>query len=70
MHGSSHKGIEVAIRCVVFNFTGVDRVNQLIVGWCSCVYDNVCIATLCRFVLKLFMCLLLQHDSRWRHVPL
>ena len=27
-------------------------------------------ALLCWFVLRLFMCLLMQHDSRWRHVSL
>ena len=33
-------------------------------------FASTCITLLCWFVLRLFMCLLVQHDSRWRHVSL
>jgi hypothetical protein len=44
--------------------------KQRVVEWASSVFASVCIDLLCRFVLRLFMCLLVQHDSRWRHVSL
>ena len=44
------------------------RVNQWVVGWASSVFVSAWIALLCWFVLRLFMCLLMQDDSRWRHV--
>ena len=44
------------------------KVKQWVVGWASIVFVSACIALLCRFVLRLFMFLLMQHDSRWRHV--
>ena len=37
-------------------------------GCANSVLASVCIALLCRFVFRLFMCLLMQHDNRWRHV--
>ena len=29
---------------------------------------NACATSLCRFVSRLFMCLFLQHERKWRHV--
>lgn len=37
-------------------------------GWASSVFTTACIALLCWFVFKLFMCLVVQHESRWGHV--
>ena len=45
------------------------RVEQQVVGWASSVFTGTCIVLLRWFVLRLFMCLLVQHDRRWRHVP-
>jgi hypothetical protein len=44
------------------------RVKQQVVGWASSAFVGACIALLCLFVLRLFMCSLMQHDCRWRHV--
>jgi uncharacterized membrane protein YcaP (DUF421 family) len=44
------------------------KVIQQVMGWASSVFTSACTALLCWFVLILFMCLLVQHDSRWRHV--
>ena len=42
--------------------------KRKLVGWASSVITSAFIALLCWFVLKFFMCLLVQFDSRWRHV--
>ena len=44
------------------------RVKQQVVVWASSVFASAWTTTLCWFVLRLFMCVLMQHDSRWRHV--
>ena len=31
-------------------------------------FASACTALMCRFVLRLFTCLLVQHDDRWGHV--
>ena len=63
MHGISHKGMVLPnLRSLIL--PTLIRVKQQVVGWTS----SVCIAILCRFVLRLFMCLLMQDDSKWRHV--
>ena len=54
--------------CGLLILLALTRVKQWVVGWASSVFASACIALLCQFVLKLFMCLLEQHDSRWRHV--
>jgi hypothetical protein len=43
-------------------------VKQQVVVCASNVFYGACIASLCQFVLKLFMCLLVRRDSKWRHV--
>ena len=40
------------------------RVKQRIVEWASGVFASACTTLLYRFVLRLFMCLLVQHDNR------
>ena len=42
------------------------RVKQGVVGW-AIIFASAS-ALLCRFVVRLFIGLLVQHDSRWRHV--
>ena len=37
------------------------RVKQRVVGWASSLFVNACIALLCQFVFRLFMCLLVQY---------
>ena len=67
MHGSSHEGMVLSgVRSLMLP-TSI-RVKQQVVGWASSVFATMHIALLCWFVLRLFMCLLLQCDSRWRHV--
>ena len=44
------------------------RVEQSVGGWASSVFASACTTLLCQFVLRLFMFLFVQHDSRWRHV--
>ena len=67
MHGSSHEGMVLSsLRSLILR--ALIRVKQRVVGWASSVFASACIALLCWFVLRLFMCLLVQHDSRWRHV--
>ena len=46
------------------------RVKQWIVVWASSAFTGACIALLCMFVLRLFVYLLVQHDSTWRHVSI
>ena len=67
MNGSSHEGM-VLSGVQPLMLPALIRVKQRVVGWASSVFANVCIALLCQFVLRLFMWLLVQHDSRWRHV--
>ena len=42
------------------------REMQQAVGWASNVFAIVCIALLCWFDLRLLICVLVQHDSKWR----
>jgi hypothetical protein len=44
------------------------KVKQWVVGWTRSVFASACIALLRWFVLRFYMCLLMQHDSRWRNV--
>ena len=44
------------------------NVKHLVVGWANNVFANACVVLLCQLVLKLFMCLFVQHDSSWRYV--
>ena len=67
MHGSSHEGV-VLYGMWSFKLLALIMVKQRVVEWASSVFASVCIALLCQFVLRLFMCLLVQHDSRWMHV--
>ena len=57
----------VFVMFVVLMLVVFITVKQWVVGWACCVFDGACIALFCRS--RLFMCLFLQHDSRWRHVP-
>ena len=41
------------------------REKKRVVGWASSVFAKACIALICHFVLRLFMFLLVQHDSSW-----
>ena len=68
VHGSSHEGMVLSgVRSLMS--PALIRVKQWVVGQASRFFAFVCIALLCRFVLGLFFCFLMQHDSRWRHVP-
>ena len=44
------------------------KVKQWVVGCASHVFASACTALLYRFVFRLFICLVVDHDSRWRHV--
>ena len=63
VHGSTHECMVLSsvrsLMLLVFI-----RVKQRVVGWASSVFD---VDFWCRFVLSLFMCLIMQHSSRWRH---
>lgn len=67
MHGSNQDGI-VLSRVRLFTFPAFIKVEHLVVGVASSVFGRASTALLCRLVLKLFVCLFLQHASRWRHV--
>ena len=67
MHESSHEGM-VLLGVQSLMVSALIRVKQRTVGWASSVFTNACTTLLCRCVLRLFMCLLVQHDSRCRHV--
>ena len=42
--------------------------KQYFVRWANSVWDNACAALFCMLVFRLFMCLILQHDNRWRQL--
>ena len=67
MHGNSHKGM-VLSGVWSLMFMAFIRMRQRIVGWASSVFVSACTTLLCQFVLRLFMCLLMQHGSKWMHV--
>ena len=67
MHGNSHEGMALSSLWSLM-LPMLIKVKQQNVGWASSVFVNVCIALLCRFVLRLSMWLVVLHDSRWRHV--
>ena len=56
MHGSSLEGI------VLYG-----ALSQIVLSLIN-VFARVCTALLYRLVRILFICLFLQHESRWRHV--
>jgi hypothetical protein len=67
MHESSHEGMVLSsVRSLML--PAWIRVNKRVVGWAISVFASVCTTLLCQFILELVMCLLVQHDSRWRHV--
>ena len=39
-------------------------VKRLVIEWANSVFANACVALLCWLILKLFMCLFVQRDSR------
>ena len=69
MYGNSHEGVV---------FSDVRSLNSLafmsgkhrVVGWARSLLASVCVCVvlLCLQVCRLFMCLFVQHDSRWKHV--
>ena len=67
MHESSHEGMVLSgVQSLML--PSLIRVKRWVVGWVGSVFASACVALLCRFVLRLIMCLLVHHDSRWRHV--
>ena len=44
------------------------REKRRVMGWASNVFTSVCVALLCWFDLRLLVCVLVQHNSKWRHV--
>jgi hypothetical protein len=69
VHGRSHEGMVLSYLQSLILLVLI-RVKQWVVGWASSVFASACLALLCWFVLRLCMCLLMQHDSRWRHISL
>ena len=65
MHGTSHEGM-VLSRVQLLVLHALIRVKDRVVGCANSVFASVCIVLLCRYVFRLFMCLFMQHDSRWR----
>lgn len=45
-------------------------VKHLVVGISSNLLASRCIVLLCQSVLRLIMCLFVQHDRKWRHLSL
>jgi hypothetical protein len=67
VHRSSHK--EVVFSCVrSSSLHALVRVKHQVVGWASNVFACAFTTLLWQFALKLFMCLFVHHDRRWRHV--
>ena len=63
MHGSVDEGMVLSgVRSLML--PALIRGKQQVVMWAGSVFASACIALLCRFPLRLFMCLLVQHDNR------
>jgi hypothetical protein len=69
MHGSDHDGM-VLLGVWSFILPVLICVKQFVVGMAFSVLASTCIALLCCLVLRLFMCLFVQHDSKWRDVSI
>ena len=67
MHESSHEGMAL-LGVQSLMLPTMIKIKQWVVRWASHVFANACTALLCRFGFRLFMCLLVLLDSRWRHV--
>ena len=61
LRGSSYEGMVLSYVWSLMLLAFI-RVNQW--WWACSVFVSVCTTLLCRFVLRLFMCLLIQHDNR------
>ena len=59
MHESTHKDMVLSgVQSLML--LALIRVKQRVVKWVNSVFASVCIALLCRFVLRLFMCLIIN----------
>lgn len=66
-HGSNHEGM--VLSCVQFVVLPTFiNVKHWVFRWANNVLVSAWIALLWRFVLRLFLCLFLQHECRCRHV--
>lgn len=69
MQRNSHESI-MLLGVLLLSFPAFINVKHLVVGWARSVSTSMCATLLCLLVLKLFICLFVQHESRWRHVSL
>ena len=63
VHGSSQDGMVMSMVQSLCLLTSIN-VKHLVLGWANNVFAYACVALLCWIILKLFMCLFVQHDSR------
>lgn len=64
MHGNSQVGkVSLVLPALIY-------VKHLVMERASNVFASACVALLCRLVRRLFMCLFVQQDMRWRHVSI
>ena len=67
VHGSSHDGMVLSGVCSLCLPAFINMKHPM-VGWANSMFANACINLLYWLFLRLFMCLFVQLDSRWRHV--
>ena len=67
MHENNDQGMVLSGVCSLVLLAFI-RVKHQVAGWASNVFASACTTLLCWFILRLFMCLFVQHDNRWRHV--
>lgn len=67
VRGNTHDG-DILSRVVIFSFPAFMSVRNRVVGWGKRVLASVCIALQRLSILRLLMCLFVQHESRLRHV--
>lgn len=67
MLGSNQDGTVVS-KVRLYTIPTFIKVKHLVARVASNVFGRVWTPLLCQLVLELFVCLFLQHASRWRHV--
>jgi hypothetical protein len=65
VHGSSHDGVELSGVCSLCLLSFI-HVKHPMAGWANCMLGNAYVDLLYQLFLRLFMCLFVQHDSRWK----